>query len=226
MQKRFLMNEWAEPSKDPNSHNMFYWIPIDIVTSLEPYRIRLNSKVWLGPKPEDIHINPTNNWFIVNREQTGFYRVNYDPASWKRLIDILNSERFESIHVLNRAQIIDDLFNLARATHVEYELLMDATKYLKREKDHLLWKAFFNGLSYIYDRFEQQNIESYLTKYVLGLMSMMYDKVRFDEHWSDKPLDKLNREIILQWACKLRKAECMKKSKDLFAAWRNDTSKR
>ncbi|RLU27565.1 hypothetical protein DMN91_001369 [Ooceraea biroi] len=226
-QKRFLLNEWIEPPEKRRYNHTFYWVPIDIVTSLEPYRISVDNKGWLGPEAKTFYINPTNFWFIVNREQNGFYRVNYDVASWKQLIDTLNSIRFESIHVLNRAQIIDDLFNLARATHVEYELLMDATKYLMRERSHLPWKAFFNGLSYVYERFERfKDVEEHLTKYVLRLMSGIYDTLGFEDQEKDEHLDKLNRELVLQWACKLRKPECTKKSKDLFAAWRGDTSKR
>ncbi|XP_011705230.1 PREDICTED: aminopeptidase N-like [Wasmannia auropunctata] len=53
----------------------------------------------------------------------------------------------------------------------------------------------------------------------------MYDKVGFEDYALEKLLDKLNREIILQWTCKLDKPECIKKSVDLFAAWRNDSTK-
>lgn len=186
--------------------------------------ISLSHKIWLGPEPQEVYINPTNDWYIVNFKQTGFYRVNYDTTSWKKLINKLNNEGFRAINVLNRAQIIDDLFNLARANYVEYELLMSVTPYLKRETDHLPWKAFFNSLSYIHERFEQQTFQKELNGYFLDLLSEMYDKVGFDDRDDDEHLDKLNREMILQWACKLNKAECIQKSVDLFAAWRNNSS--
>lgn len=182
----------------------------------------MDSTLWLGPKPEYMYINPANEWFIVNYKQTGFYRVNYDTYSWRRLIDQLNSPRFESIHVLNRAQIIDDLFNLARATYVDYELVLDASKYLIQETNHLPWKAFFNGLSYVYERFEDgRDYQNNLKKFVLKIMSEIYDKTGFDDRKNDNFLDRLNREMILQWACKLDNMECAGKSKDLFTTWRN-----
>jgi len=220
------MNKWVE---DDRSNQQFYWVPYDIITSLEPYQgISFDTKGWLGPRPKNIYINPTNAWFIVNRQQTGFYRVNYDIDSWRRLIDMLmDTNRFESIAVLNRAQIIDDLFNLARATYVGYDLLMNATRYLMHEKHHLPWKAFFNGLSYVYERYEQQVDEDYLLlNYVKKLISEMYNRVGFNDQITDKHLDKLNREMFLRWACKLDKTECTEISIELFTAWRQNSSKR
>lgn len=215
------------------SSNESYWIPIDIFVSsdLQTYSdVSLTNKIWLGSEPQNILINSINDWFIVNYKQTGFYRVNYDNSSWHTLIDKLNSKSFEDIHVLNRAQIIDDLFNLARANYVEYDLLIKALAYLENETNHLPWKAFFNGLSYIYRRFEQpenlnekKNFQEDLNKYVLKLLSKIYNNVGFSERDDDSFLNKLNREMILQWACKLNKTECIQKSVDLFATWRNSS---
>lgn len=224
LQERFLMNR-------NTSGNEFYWIPIDIFVpaDLYPPNSGVQLKRWLGSESSDgipIIINPINDWYIVNYKQTGFYRVNYDTASWKALIHKLTNKGFEAIHVLNRAQIIDDLFNLARANYVEYELLMSASIYLKQETNHLPWKAFFNGLSYIYERFEQGGIQTELTTYVLDLLSNMYKKVGFVDREDDGYLDKLDREMILQWACKLSKDECVQTSVNLFAAWRKNSSER
>ncbi|XP_011870129.1 PREDICTED: uncharacterized protein LOC105563274 [Vollenhovia emeryi] len=210
-QERFPMNRNI-------SDNEYYWIPIDVFVPSNSFE----HKIWLGPEPQRIYVNSTNDWFILNYKQTGFYRVNYDYSSWKKLIYKLNSKGFEAINVLNRAQIIDDLFNLARADYIEYELLMNATTYLRQETNHLPWKAFFNGLAFIYGRFEQQTYQKDLNGYVLELLSTMYDEIGFDDHDDDEHLDKLNREIILQWACKLHKTECIKNSVDLFAAWREN----
>lgn len=185
----------------------------------------LQHKIWLGPDSETININPNNEWFIVNYEQTGFYRVNYDSESWLRLIDELNSERFNIIPVPNRAQIIDDLFNLARANYIQYETLMRALQYLTRETHHLPWKAFFNGLSYVYERYGESD-QNLIKKYVTNLLSNVYETIGYNSCDNDTLLDELNREMILQWACKLDKVECVVQSINLFNTWREDHSKR
>ncbi|XP_011643165.1 putative aminopeptidase-2 [Pogonomyrmex barbatus] len=219
-QERFLMDRNV-------SSDEFYWIPIEIFVPADYFNsFTLKHKFWLGAEPVKTFINPTNDWFIVNYKQTGFYRVNYDAESWQRLITKLNNKEFEAIDVLNRAQIVDDLFNLARAGYVDYELLLNATKYLKQETNHLPWKAFFNGLSYVYERFENTIFQHNLSQYVLNLLSNMTEKINFIDNENDKHLDKLNRELILQWTCKLNQHEYILKSVELFKAWRNDSSKR
>ncbi|XP_012524023.2 uncharacterized protein LOC105829586 [Monomorium pharaonis] len=219
----------------PNLQSIFADVSSEHKVQLEPKSqnifdgVSLDRKVWLGPEPKRMFINPINDWYIVNYKQTGFYRVNYDPNSWNALINKLNNKGFEAINVLNRAQIIDDLFNLARANYVDYELVMNATTYLKQETHHLPWRAFFNGLSYVYGRFESPSQQTYmidLNQYVLDLLTDMYNTVGFTDGDSEKHLDKLNREMILQWACKLNKPDCIERSKNLYATWRKNSIER
>lgn len=92
----------------------------------------------------------------------GYYRVNYDDSNWKRIIDVLRTGKFEKIHKVNRAALIDDLMNLAKAGYVGYDLVFSATEYLQYEKDDLPWRAFYNGLTYLHNRFEGQEIFVFL----------------------------------------------------------------
>ena len=56
--------------------------------------------------------------YILNVKATGYFRVNYDEENWRLLIKELKSNAKDSIHRLNRAQIIDDIMSLARAEQV------------------------------------------------------------------------------------------------------------
>jgi len=48
---------------------------------------------WLGPDEFTV-ITETgisaNDWVLFNINETGFYRVNYDPTNWNMLIEYLN----------------------------------------------------------------------------------------------------------------------------------------
>jgi len=54
--------------------------------------------------------------------------------------------------VLNRAQIIDDAFNLALANRLDYTFVLGLTKYLKNEHDVVPWYSAKNGFAYLLQR--------------------------------------------------------------------------
>lgn len=56
----------------------------------------------------------TQGWVIFNNNQTGYYRVNYDQQNWDLITDQLLKDH-TAISPINRAQIINDAMNLARA---------------------------------------------------------------------------------------------------------------
>jgi hypothetical protein len=88
--------------------------------------------------------------------------VKYDADGWQRIFKVLNSERFNEIHVLNRANIVDDLLNLGRAGRENYDTVLDGLTYLKRETNYLPFKAALNGLDYLNRRFTGKEEHSLL----------------------------------------------------------------
>lgn len=54
-----------------------------------------------------------------------------------------------AISVINRAQIMNDALNLARAGLLVYEVPLNLTKYLEREEEFLPWEATLTALSYL-----------------------------------------------------------------------------
>jgi len=56
------------------------------------------------------------------------------------------SEEFQSIHVINRAQLIDDVLYFAWTGEQDYETALQVTDYLQRERDLLPWTSAFNNL--------------------------------------------------------------------------------
>lgn len=90
---------------------------------------------------------------IFNISIIGFYRVNYNKRGWKNIFNFLKTNQLDVIHALNRAGIVDDVLNLARAGYQSYEMALDGLLYLKRETNYLPFKAAFNGLEYLNKRF-------------------------------------------------------------------------
>ena len=59
------------------------------------------------------------------------------------------NEDHTKIHVINRAQIIDDALNLARAGHLKYELALGVTSYLNSETEYIPWAAALTALRHL-----------------------------------------------------------------------------
>lgn len=102
----------------------------------------------------------TSQWFIFNKQQLGFYRVNYDPENWKNLIEGLNSSDYNQIHVLNRAQLVDDSISLAAGDYLDYETTFGILSYLAQEVEYTPWKPAELFINQLYKTFgtSQKNL--------------------------------------------------------------------
>ncbi|XP_016366274.1 aminopeptidase Ey-like [Sinocyclocheilus rhinocerous] len=107
-QQHFLIHPEAVVDK-PSDYNYEWFVPITWMKSGSNMR-----QHWLLTKTASYEPMKTDtDWLLANLNVTGYYRVNYDPQNWERLLTQLNSDH-KVIPVLNRGQIIDDAFNLAR----------------------------------------------------------------------------------------------------------------
>lgn len=163
-------------------------------------------------------------WFILNVQEVGYYRVNYDEVLWSRIITALRTTNFERIHEINRAQIIDDLLNFARSGYVQYSLALNATLYLWQDSNHLPWRAFFNGLVFLNRRFQAQSSKQLFDNYILILIDRVYNETGLSDVDGESQFEELNRNLIVTFACNYGHTGCIQQAQTLFANWRNDSS--
>ena len=50
-----------------------------------------------------------------------------------------------AIHVINRAQIMDDALNLAKSDLLDYETALSVTGYLSKEVEYVPWASALTG---------------------------------------------------------------------------------
>uniref|UniRef100_G3PPF5 Aminopeptidase n=1 Tax=Gasterosteus aculeatus aculeatus TaxID=481459 RepID=G3PPF5_GASAC len=99
----------------------------------------------------------TDDWLVANIKMKGFYRVNYDSDNWERLLTKLSTDH-RAIPEINRAQLIDDAFNLARARIVSTTLALRTTKYLNKEVAYMPWETAERSLSYFFLMFDRSEV--------------------------------------------------------------------
>ncbi|XP_063230213.1 aminopeptidase N-like [Bacillus rossius redtenbacheri] len=228
-QKRFILFDSEEEANGSDAASgqppPLWWIPVTFTTLEQPDFEDTRPSLWLGAEPSvALPQLPASEdqWVVFNIQETGFYRVNYDERNWRLLIEhLMDRDRFEQVGVINRAQLLDDALNLARAGLLAYPVALDATRYLSAELEYLPWKAAFNAFGYVdgmlvktggYDKFKM---------YMLQLIQQLYEHTGFTDSPSDQQLTVYKRINVLNWACTLGYEDCVLNSKRQFQNWRS-----
>ena len=89
-----------------------------------------------------------NRWVIFNVDQANFYRVAYDETNYKLIAADLLANHV-NVPLKNRAQLLDDSFNLALSKVVPYTSALELTLYLKNEIEYVPWRSVLTELDYI-----------------------------------------------------------------------------
>lgn len=124
------------------------------------------------------------------------------------------------IHQLNRAQLVDDIMNLARSQKVDYDLAMDLLLYLKSENEYIPWSAAFRTLGYVKTRMAASDENSALFKtLILDLLEDRYLSLGFTPQDSEVHLTILSRMDASSWMCELDYEDCVNNAQTFFQQW-------
>ena len=140
--------------KNPNStdtHDYKWFVPINFATQESPDFNNTAPSHWMtaSESSKDVQGMPApGNWVIFNKMQAGYYRVNYQMENWKLLIKLLKSDH-NVIPIVNRAQLIDDALELARAGRLSYDIALEVNSYLDSEVEYVPWASALDNLGYI-----------------------------------------------------------------------------
>ncbi|XP_050466641.1 aminopeptidase N-like [Cataglyphis hispanica] len=224
-QERFHLNRHATQIDKSG-----WWIPLTFVIEESNSTFdQINIAEWLKPQVKSVIIGSfePNSWVIFNVQQIGYYRVNYDEKNWKMIIDYLRSKNFKKIHVINRAALLDDAFNLARAGYVNYSIPFDIATYLIHETEYEPWVAAINNFNFL-NRIlaSSPRVQQLFQNYANRILKSVYRLLSFIESPADSLTIKIHRELILSAACSVNNIHCLKKSRTLFDSWISKSEKR
>ncbi|XP_012269271.2 aminopeptidase N-like [Athalia rosae] len=207
-----------------DDHDYKWWIPLNWASEASPYFNETVPTSWIRAQDESViksGFDP-EGWIILNIQQTGFYRVNYDERNWAYIAKYLNSESYGNIHVLNRAALIDDALNLATTNRVSYTTVFNILAYLQREVDYVPWYAAFTGLTYI-DRY-LANTEQYgqFRIFTAFLMEAAFESVGIKEAADDDHVTRLHRINVVNYACRYGLQDCRDAAQKSLNDWLDD----
>ncbi|XP_071577670.1 aminopeptidase N-like [Temnothorax nylanderi] len=150
-----------------------------------------------------------SRWMIINIQQTGYYRVNYDAIYWGRIVHYLTSDEYTKIHVLNRAQIIDDAFYFLMHSQLPLSTFLELTKYLQRETDYVAWYLMFKVLEYMSSFFLFET-SAHMKEHLRDILQELLKHITYTEKSDEKSDDfiKCLRQEAAKWACVLGDSTC------------------
>ncbi|CAH2105873.1 unnamed protein product [Euphydryas editha] len=205
------------------NNSSVWWIPVSYTTASEKDFKSTRPKLWLRGERSIIVDNISiseNDWFIANIQQTGFFRINYDQRNWQLLIKVLNNpSRFEEIHPINRAQIIDDAMNLALSGRLDYKTALDISSYLFHERSYVPWKAGLVALGYIDTMLSKGAYYLEYKSYVLRLLSGAVQDLGWEVAMNESVVRAQQRADLLSTACHLQHVECLEHAVRLYTNW-------
>ncbi|XP_043288508.1 aminopeptidase N-like [Venturia canescens] len=206
-QKRFL-------TESRGARKEKWFVPINVVSGQEPASFSdTNPTHWLRDDEEALKLSglDANNWIILNSQQTGYYRVNYDARNWQLIINYLKDPNtMKNIHVLNRAQLLDDAFHLAEAGELpDHSIFLEMTNYLQHEEDFVPWYAAHRAFEVLDRALRNTAIYDRYKLYVLRLITKLEKKLGFSGNEDESDDVKLNRLNVIKLACSVGSIKCM-----------------
>ncbi|XP_011701751.1 PREDICTED: aminopeptidase N-like isoform X2 [Wasmannia auropunctata] len=195
---------WDYVSDDNNK----WWIPVTFATQSNPDFSNTVPSFWLRPDQNISFTIDPNDWIILNLQQTGYYRVKYDSMNWYNIIQYLNSDDYTNIHVLNRAQIIDDAFFLFWKHQMDGSDFIDLISYLSRETDYVAWYPMFRVLKRIKGYLLLPSGKNNKLR-IIDLFDKLLQNMGYDENLYDNNITTEMKQEAMKWACTLGHKGCI-----------------
>uniref|UniRef100_UPI0037E90B65 aminopeptidase Ey-like n=1 Tax=Semicossyphus pulcher TaxID=241346 RepID=UPI0037E90B65 len=217
-QKHFLLDPDSAVTVE-SPYNYQWQIPIRWMKSDGVQR-----NIWWLMEKEAINpdMSLRSSWLLANINATGYYRVHYDGSNRERLFLQLVSEHKE-IPVINRAQLLDDAFNLARVQLVHPADPLRLMHYLSVEREYMPWQSTLNNLHYYYLMFDRTEVYQPLQDYIKNLVTPLYLYYKkMTSEWTRVPeghTDQYNQVNAIQMTCKTGVPECQNLTTTWFKQW-------
>nr|XP_012221844.1 PREDICTED: thyrotropin-releasing hormone-degrading ectoenzyme isoform X2 [Linepithema humile] len=166
---------------------------------------------WLSPLQPYCYLLDidSNEWIIVNLQQIGYYRVNYNEDNWQKLQYYMYFVNYTHISVCNRAQIVDDAFHFMIRGQLNFDLFWDVTSFLLRDTNYVAWYPMIKAVEYMACMWAFKDDISAKNKIKYMFHGLLLN-IEYDDTDSDDDFTKCLREEAIKWACILDASDCRK----------------
>lgn len=208
----------------PEANLTSFWIPFNFDTKHNIAQEETSPDGWLPQGTKSMRIKPNRNkkwsrhdWVLFNKQQTGYYRVLYDLLNYKLLSRELNSGNVDSIHPYSRTALLDDTREFVKTGRLPSSILMELTKYLKREKEYGPWSVAEKYLTEI-KRSMNEDSQAYkrFNSFVADLVEPLYQENRLNSFKRSSPVETSTQQIAIKLACEFGLESCVQEARESF----------
>ncbi|XP_070828039.1 aminopeptidase N-like [Chaetodon trifascialis] len=217
-QRHFLLDPKSSVTVS-SPYNYEWLIPVRWMKSGE-----VQGAIWWLMEKEVVNLEMKSSgfWVLANINVAGYYRVNYDSGNWERLLIQLDLDH-KVIPVINRAQLVDDAFNLARAQLVSTILALRTTSYLSVETEYMPWQSALDNLHYYDLMLDDTDVYQPMQDYIRNLVTpLFWHFENMTSNWTlvpDRHTDQYNQANAIRMACRTGLKECQDLTNTWFKQW-------
>ncbi|XP_055381350.1 uncharacterized protein LOC129611947 [Condylostylus longicornis] len=161
-------------------------------------------------------VNPDDNakfgkddWLILNKQLTSYYRVNYDDENWDLITKALKEDP-NKIHKYNRAQLISDSYRLSLNKKLNINKFFNLLEYLPKEVEYSPWSVVDVAFQFYKNRFhDNEDVYSNLQFFIFKNVEKIFEKLGVHDNSTDRHFDKYVRTIAINWACAGGSEKCL-----------------
>jgi len=217
-QSRFLVSSQVEGvnvSLPISRYNYTWVLPFDYKTNNNKSAVvLLKSGKNTGGR---VNVEPGTKWIKANTDGYGFYRVNYTAQIWSALIDQLQTNH-SVFSQADRAQLIDDAFELCKAGIISHDVPLSLISYLKKETELVPWTVAIRHLRSWLSIFSEGDGRVLVDHLVRDLIQTIYTRLGWEDKGSH--VDRLLRTTIIATAIKVGLPHAVNMSTSTFQAVR------
>ncbi|KAF7266417.1 hypothetical protein GWI33_020248 [Rhynchophorus ferrugineus] len=216
----FITINQTKMTEDLNTTSTNLWyVPVTYITKSN----KSVHSIWLENVKEvqiDMESDLQNDsWILVNIDENGFFRVNYDEYNWNLLSQQLRRNP-NRVPVSNRGHLIDDAFQLAKTGLINYTIAFDLVKYLTiTEINYVPWYAALRNMEELRVIISNYEYSGLYDDFILKLVRPIFDEMGTIERTADTQNEKLLRLLIVTSACRLRYWKCSQWARTMYGEW-------
>ena len=163
----------------------------------------------------------TGEWIKLNLDQTGFYRVNYEPSD---ILNFKNAIQKGTLPPRDRLGLQGDAFALCKAGYTSPKTFLNLAEAYSGETDASVLSDLANGLRNIENLIETYDFHKTFRDFCKGIFVNTYKSIGWDKKPNEGHLDSLLRSTALSNLGHYGDPEVIAEAKKRFDLYCSDTN--